>query len=153
MHRRGIISTVTISAVLLGVAVGCGVKGGDEVSAGDVATTAVSGTTNGSETTTTDGGDRSTTTDGSASTSTTDGGSDTSLSIPDGVDIRGALIDGFKSAGFTDQQATCLADEYTKLGIGTSGDSTDLDPTAILSIFDTCHISMADLGKLGGTGG
>lgn len=153
MHLRGIVSTVTISAVLLGGAVGCGVKGGDEVSSGDVATTAVSGTTNGSETTTTDGGDRSTTTDGSASTSTTDGGSDTSLTIPGDFDIRGAMVDGFKSAGFTDAQANCLADEYTKLGLGTPGGSTDMDPNAILSIFDTCHISMADLGKLGGAGG
>ena len=154
MHLRGIVSTVIISAVLLGGAVGCGVKGGDEVSSGDVATTAASGTTNGSETTTTtDGGDASTTTDGSKSTTTVDGGSDTSLTIPGDFDVRGAMVDGFKSAGFTDAQANCLADEYTKLGLGTPGGSTDMDPNAILSIFDTCHISMADLGKLGGAGG
>ena len=96
MHLRGIVSTVIISAVLLGGAVGCGVKGGDEVSSGDVTITAASGTTNGSETTTTDGGDASTTTDGSKSTTTVDGGSDTSLTIPGDFDVRGAMVDGYQ---------------------------------------------------------
>jgi hypothetical protein len=66
--------------------------------------------------------------------------------------VHDAMVDAFKSAGFTQDQASCLADEFEKMGLTESGAVPD-DPTAYLEVFDKCGISMADLGKLGGSGG
>lgn len=157
MNLRGILSVAAVSAALLGSATGCGVKGGDEITAsGATETTAGSTTTGG-------GSDKSATTEPESTETTETGGADepttqdstasTSMTIPGDFNVRDAMIDAYVSAGFNREQATCLADEMEKMGMTDPNSSGDVNPTDILSIFDRCHISMADLGKLGTAGG
>ena len=155
MTSRGFLGSVLVSLALVGGAAACGVDKGDETVAASATTTERSTTTvdggSGDETTTTEPSS-DTTADGGDETTTTDGSSDTTFTVPGEIDVKAAMVDALKSAGFTEQQASCLADEFEKMGLTESGSVPD-DPTAYLEVFDKCGISLADLGKLGGAGG
>jgi hypothetical protein len=137
----------------------CGVSGGDDVAATD---TLDRSTTTEAETTDTTEAD-----DGEASTTTADDGGDdegsttTTADEPETTDttggglggqddmMRDALIQGFQSAGFTAEQATCLADGYIEMGITDPEASADIDVMGMMDLFSQCGVSMEDLGELG----
>lgn len=153
------------SMTLALVATGCGVEGND--AAAPAITTQPDGspsTPPGAPGATTTPQDtvRSTTTRDSTSggsniPSTSDGSSGGNGTIPGGINIHDGLVQGFKSAGLTNQQAECMADGYEKLGITDPESSADFDYTKILGLFDDCGVSLSDLGGQfpgdGGTGG
>jgi hypothetical protein len=154
----------TLLAVVALFVAACGVTTGDEVSSGDDApvTSAPRGdtggegaedtdTTTGDDTTdTTEGDDPSDTTgsDSSDTTDTTEGDTPDTGGFEMGDEVmRDALIQGFTSAGFTTEQATCLADGYIELGITDEGASPDV--MQLMDLFTECGVSLDDLGDIG----
>lgn len=150
--RRSRSALVAVVVTLLAVvAVGCGVEGKDD--AGGSATTA----SDGSASSTTDGGtdpteaeDPTSTTEDDSTTTTEDDTTDTtggsSVDVPPGV--RDQLIDTYIGIGFTEDQATCLADEI--LSSGLSGGTPDVSQADALEWIEACDISISDLSKIGG---
>ncbi len=170
-HLRPAVAVLAVVAVL--ALAGCGVEAGNEVaSTAERATTSTTGP-GGSEPDP-DGADDS---DDAESPGDSDGGGSsttaprsttepddttTTTAAPGGgatIDdqVRDALIEGFESAGLTNEQATCLADGYIDLGLIDPDNvdaAEDLDVMEMMTMFSQCGISLEDLGELGaGLGG
>jgi hypothetical protein len=151
----------TLLAVVALFVTACGVTTGDEVSSGDDApvTSATRGDTGGegAEDTATTTGDDPTEGDDPSDTTGSDSSDPTDTTTGETADtggfemgdevLRDALIQGFTSAGFTTEQATCLADGYIELGITDEGASPDV--MQLMDLFTECGVSLDDLGDIG----
>lgn len=148
--RRSSSTLVAASSVALVLFVaGCGVESADDARS-DTDTSVVvdnTGTTaDPGSSTTEDDGSSSATTEDETSTTEDDSTDTTSGSSVDDT-IRSQLIDSYVSIGFTEDQATCLADEVLDSGL-TSG-SPEVSQADALEWVENCDISMSDLSKIG----
>lgn len=145
------------TAAILSALVSCGVESGDDVATTGPEETSTSTTTteaDGDTTTTADeGGGDETDEPGETTTTSEEGDEPASTTAPGGGNedamIRDALIQGFESAGFTTEQATCLADGYIDMGITDPEASGDIDIMGMMDLFSQCGVSMEDLGQIG----
>lgn len=142
--NRTVIRTLLMGCLTL-VAVSCGVDG---TRSGTVASGVTLPATSPSSTPTTSDGGTSSEPGRTTSTTEADAGTTTSDSSIDSA-TRAALVEGFKTIGLTQNQATCMADSYIDLGL--TDPEAQPDASSIFDILAKCNVSLTDLS--GGAAG
>lgn len=145
-HGRALL----VAVLALVLVAGCGVRVNDGALAGPNAHSSTTKPSDRSPTSTSRPPRITTTTSPVDETSTTAGTTTTSSDMtPSTLDpsFRDGLVKGFVDAGLTEQQANCLADGYSSLGLTDPSSAANFDPSKFVDLFDQCGVSPSQFGR------